>query len=313
MKNIKENPDKKTNESLDKNANKSINQNANKNMEKAMWKKIQMRNMWDILWILFVMVLLQMVAYIVCSIVYYNGDFSVVYERVVATKNGDNTFIYFVSIVSAFLTLVYGVHKYHKKTEFDTEEEISFRFNFKGIFYLIFVGVGSSIILSFLLTFISGFAPEFFEKYNEKIDVMVVTGSIINLLYVIILGPVSEEVIFRGVIFKRTRFSFGLVAGNIIQAVIFGIFHGNIIQGIYTFILGLLMGYVVYKYKDVLSSIIAHIFFNVTSVLLSVLDKHNGITNYKEIISLIIIAGVILFLTGIYGIVKFKDEPKINN
>jgi len=82
-----------------------------------------------------------------------------------------------------------------------------------------------------------------------------------------------------------------ILAANIVQAAIFAFFHINLAQGIYTFGLGLLLGYVTYKYKSILPSILLHMFFNLLGF--------SGIPikpSYINFIGLAIIGLLILFV-----------------
>lgn len=46
------------------------------------------------------------------------------------------------------------------------------------------------------------------------------------LIYAFIQTSLSEEIVFRGFILKRVANKFGFAAGNIVQAVLFGLMHG---------------------------------------------------------------------------------------
>lgn len=66
-------------------------------------------------------------------------------------------------------------------------------------------------------------------------------------IYAVILGPVCEELVFRGVTMRLVRRALPFWAANLMQAVLFGIFHMNWIQGIYAFVLGLVLGWICEK------------------------------------------------------------------
>jgi membrane protease YdiL (CAAX protease family) len=86
-----------------------------------------------------------------------------------------------------------------------------------------------------------------------------------------LIAPISEELIFRGVILKKACNELTFIRANILQAILFGLYHMNIIQGIYAFIAGLLLGYIAFKYKTVMASVVFHSFINLnlSSFLLS--------------------------------------------
>ena len=66
----------------------------------------------------------------------------------------------------------------------------------------------------------------------------------ILVIATLVLPPLVEETIFRGLIMQYLRRGgASFIVANLIQAVLFGFFHMNIVQGIYTAIFGFLLGY----------------------------------------------------------------------
>lgn len=92
---------------------------------------------------------------------------------------------------------------------------------------------------------------------------------LILLLGVGIIGPIIEEIIFRGLILNELKRNINIVAAVFIQALLFGAYHLNLSQAIYAFPLGLILGLVYVKTRSIWGSILIHIFFNSTSVILS--------------------------------------------
>ena len=79
-------------------------------------------------------------------------------------------------------------------------------------------------------------------------------------LYASILGPVAEELLFRGVLLRQLA-PWGKQTAIVISAVLFGVFHGNIIQIPFAFLVGLVLGYVTMEYS-VIWAILLHIINN---------------------------------------------------
>ncbi|MDR1688234.1 MAG: CPBP family intramembrane metalloprotease [Clostridiales bacterium] len=114
-------------------------------------------------------------------------------------------------------------------------------------------------LLTFILLLLPGMYLVFsFENKallaNAKFAGLGINGVIPVLLYSVIQTGLCEEVFFRGFLNKRISQKFGFGVGNITQSVLFGLLHsvtlvGNIdmmfviITVIFTFIVGLLMGY----------------------------------------------------------------------
>ncbi len=66
-------------------------------------------------------------------------------------------------------------------------------------------------------------------------------------LYASILAPITEELIFRGLI-QRSLERYGRKFSIIGSAFLFGIFHGNLIQTPYAFLMGLILAYTAAEY-----------------------------------------------------------------
>ena len=85
-------------------------------------------------------------------------------------------------------------------------------------------------------------------------------------LPVVILAPINEELIFRGVTleFGRRSIKWFWIA-NILQSFLFALLHMNLVQGAYAFFLGLAMGWIVKETGTVLSSILLHFVVNLSA------------------------------------------------
>ncbi|MFN2987262.1 lysostaphin resistance A-like protein, partial [Escherichia coli] len=87
--------------------------------------------------------------------------------------------------------------------------------------------------------FLSGILTKIIPSYGEVVNQLnVASKSALQLVIAIILIPIYEEIVFRGIIFGYLRKNFNIIVAILVQALIFGIMHLNLVQGIYTFILG---------------------------------------------------------------------------
>lgn len=128
---------------------------------------------------------------------------------------------------------------------------------------------GACVLLTFLLGIIQQLMPAFFENYNQLMETISEGDMFLNILYVVIIGPVSEELIFRGALFDRFYLVFSFWVANLLQAVLFGVYHMNVIQGVYAFLLGLLLGMIRQMTGSILATIFSHMIFNGTSYAIS--------------------------------------------
>lgn len=105
------------------------------------------------------------------------------------------------------------------------------------------------------------------ESYTETATAMYAADLWIQILCLGILIPIVEELVFRGLMFKRLRYSMSFMHAASYSALAFGIFHGNLVQMLYALVLGMLFAYLYEKYGSVKAPILAHIVMNLVSVI----------------------------------------------
>ena len=120
---------------------------------------------------------------------------------------------------------------------------------------LLLLSVSSALGLNLLLdlTGLITLSGSFQETASAQAAVPVGIGIV---LYGI-AAPFSEEVLFRGIFYRKARGAFGgemakeaaeqtravraRRAAAVVSSLMFGIYHGNLVQGIYAFLIGLLL------------------------------------------------------------------------
>lgn len=84
------------------------------------------------------------------------------------------------------------------------------------------------------------------------------------ILSVVILAPILEEYLFRGILFAELKKS--PKAKIIITALTFAIYHLNLIQGLNTLFIGLVLGYIYYCRRNIKEVILVHMVNNLVAV-----------------------------------------------
>lgn len=174
----------------------------------------------------------------------------------------------------------------------------------RTLLVVLVLAVGMNYGINCLLQLIYELAPELLESYQELMES---SGLGINTwanAAAVILAPLGEELVFRGVIFHYARKAVtGMKSpkqafwiANCIQALLFGIYHLNLVQGLYAFAIGLVLGYLCQKYRSVIPGMLAHLIFNGISALFSE-QLYGWIPESIAWYGLITVAGVILVLT----------------
>ncbi|NLT14048.1 MAG: CPBP family intramembrane metalloprotease [Clostridiales bacterium] len=205
--------------------------------------------------------------------------------------------ILFVSI--AITVPIYYLIYRNRKQELLTF--VSFRgLGAVGIPVLVIFGVSLNFLIEWLLSLASQlkFLAPLFERYENLANLITGGDFIPSLLTVGILGPIFEEILFRGLIFGELRKIMKVRIALVIQAVLFGVMHFNVIQSSYAIIIGLLLGFVYYRSNSIIAPMIVHITINASSVILTQFLTGADVDQWTVVI---VAAGALLFLaTGAF-------------
>lgn len=106
--------------------------------------------------------------------------------------------------------------------------------------------------------------PSLMDDYEQLMEMAGLgQATFLGALYVVILGPIAEELVFRGVtLYYAQKFTRRFWLANLLQAVLFGVLHLNLVQGLYATVLGLAIGWIYHRFRSMYACIFIHIFFN---------------------------------------------------
>ena len=118
--------------------------------------------------------------------------------------------------------------------------------------------------------------PDLIHEYEEMIESAGLGIDPIAILTSIFIAPIGEELLCRGVTF---HYADKVVKGmanrtaafwiaNVMQALMFGIMHANLVQGSYTFVMGLGLGWLRWRYHSLYPSMLAHFAINFSSTFI---------------------------------------------
>ncbi len=166
----------------------------------------------------------------------------------------------------------------------------------RNLLWIIALGIGCQFLVSGLLSLIQPFFDETFSDYNQTIDNLFRGNIIVVVILTVIIAPITEELIFRGMVMGSLKTVISSLGANIFQAAAFGLYHMNLVQGIYAFILGLILGSMALRFHSVKASILLHMAVNASAYLLMILPSHNAT------LVLTIAIGTILLVAGLMGL-----------
>ena len=202
------------------------------------------------------------------SLLITKGSFSV---DILLNMFADSYFSTGIMVIYSITCIVlFGLYYYHACGG-EYLPKSSKTFDILQILGIVVLIPGTQFACSYLIGIVSMVFPQWLKQYQDLIDSAGLTSdiTIAMLCYSVILAPIGEELIFRGVTMRLARRALPFWLANIFQAVMFGIFHMNWIQGIYAFALGLLLGYVCEKGGSIYYSLLMHILFNFWGTVIS--------------------------------------------
>ncbi|MBP2070068.1 MAG: type II CAAX endopeptidase family protein [Anaerococcus sp.] len=138
---------------------------------------------------------------------------------------------------------------------------------------------------------------------NAAFDANDILSTIIQTILVVIIAPITEEVLFRGFVFNETNKIFSLKQAIIINGVLFGLYHMNLLQGINTFFLAMVLSIVYYYRRNIYDCIIVHASNNLIAISSVIIPQ------YLNVIGVILI---VCFFIGAYFIYRLVTNNKDN-
>lgn len=108
---------------------------------------------------------------------------------------------------------------------------------------------------------------DLFTGYSE-VSEQAFSGQPVGLMILVvgIIGPICEELMFRGIVFHRLKDWVKPQAAIVISALLFGIYHGNVVQFFYATCMGVMLAIIYDKTGTLWISIVAHIAANLWSL-----------------------------------------------
>jgi len=135
-------------------------------------------------------------------------------------------------------------------------------------------------ILIFLISFVIGIITIVIFKVDTQdisnIPDLEALFSPITLFLLVAIQPVAEEIFFRGFLLDKLHSLAGRNIAIVSTAILFGLAHATYLK-VYAIILPMIMGvilaYIVIKTRNLNTAIIAHVCFNVGSLILTFLAR----------------------------------------
>lgn len=146
--------------------------------------------------------------------------------------------------------------------------------------------------------------PDWFNDIMSK----VISRDIYSFISVVIMAPVLEELIVRGVILDGLLKRYNPLKAILLSSLIFGLMHLNPWQFLSAFIAGLYLGWIYYRIKSIIPCIMIHSVNNLIAFLMFAYFPNSTLINLvggnKLYYYFVILISLTLLISGIWTLNK---------
>ncbi len=211
--------------------------------------------------------------------------------------------------IAALITIPIMIWMYHRDRIREKMAGIVPAAQARSVFYLLVIVMGAVLCLGLNgLFMIAGLSTDD-ESYVEAMEAMYSPSLWMQLLCLGVLTPVCEELVYRGLVFKRLREDSSFLMAAVYSTIIFAIMHGYLVEIIYAFAMGMVFCYIYERYGSVKAPIAAHMAANIISVLATYFGWFDWLMVSKPRIGLMIVACAALAST-MYVLISRMLSPE---
>ena len=211
--------------------------------------------------------------------------------------------------------LIFGIWflKLNKKDNITIAPKVKAFFKNPFMLLLAVAGFMGQIFTDSCMNLLRPMFTDTFDSYDKMVSKSIgANSSFVMIFCVILIAPIAEELLFRGVMLHYQKSGFAIAKNShrklfiaiilVLQGIMFGIYHGNIIQGIYAFVFAIILSLVAIETEDILPVVLLHISINISALLIPeiLLSTKTGC-----IISFFV--SLVIFAICIFFVIKYKD------
>ena len=130
----------------------------------------------------------------------------------------------------------------------------------KAALFSVILGIVFRIGFNYIIELVN--IKAYSPTYRKIMDAVSNDMVIVRIIAALIVAPIIEELVFRGILFFKLRVAIPRILAILISAVVFGIAHFNLVQGIYATLLGIIFAIIFDRTGKLWTAIIAHMAAN---------------------------------------------------
>lgn len=196
---------------------------------------------------------------------------------------------------SLIALIIYWIRFAVRKKNILKEVEIK-KISTNGILPILVMAPSLNVIISMVVSNIP-WPQEWIDAYATNSSVL--DGSLMTWISAVIIAPVFEEILFRGLVYTRLKKGMPTIIAAIVASLVFGLCHGTAIWIIYATVIGLVMTWVFERYQSLTASILFHFVFNAMGLAISMIPE-----SMESVLWILLVVGVAGLVYGVTQILK---------
>ncbi len=177
-------------------------------------------------------------------------------------------------------------------------EEMSLRkFSARAVAPIVMLGLGLNVVTTIVL----GLLPEkWMESYQQSSSWTSDNVGIMTILLTVVMAPLAEEWIMRGLVYDRMKKGMPVVVAMIISSLLFGVLHKHPVWIAYAAALGMVLAWVFERTKSLYAAILLHFSYNSCGMMLSLVPETT-----PDWVGIVIVAvGVVFSAVGLFLFIR---------
>lgn len=170
------------------------------------------------------------------------------------------------------------------------------------LLWVFLIGILMSHALSILLSLLP--LDNILGSYETVENDVYGATWILVVIRAVIVTPVVEELVFRGLVFRRMKEYTSFWPAAIISSLLFGLYHMNLVQGIYAFLFGIILCLLYERYGHLAAAIVIHFGANLLSVIL----QYANISYPALWVYIVVMVAAVIVSVAIYRFLIKKPE-----
>ena len=176
-----------------------------------------------------------------------------------------------ITLIANVLALVTYIFVFRMRKMNFTREVGFTRLGFVPAAVTFLLGLALNLFVAVAISFIP-FPEAWWRDYEYLASTIPEAPEVITLLSVVIMTPVIEEVVLRGLFYGRLKRGMPMFAAMLISSWLFGLIHGTPIWIIYASLMGFILVWIYEKYRSLIASVLFHFGFNLGGFVLGYLE-----------------------------------------